>query len=268
MSPQFPSSTEVCIVGAGPSGLACAVGLAARQIPFVIVDALEAGHNRSRAVFIQASALEALGALHPPLSEQLVSDGIQSKTLTALDPQERLLFRIRMTEIAKYTRYAFSLVIPQHKVELRMREYVERSGNSIHWKKRRLDRIYVVPDRFKFESDHSLVLVQLACNNMDQEYGISLYISSNPKFMRYLQKRTARLANDHESLKCSGRKREENIQILWKKYKMTSQKKGNNSIVIHDEDMSVQDKHLAILHLEEKIDNYLRDEAERKKNFV
>ncbi|KAJ7877763.1 hypothetical protein B0H14DRAFT_2567632 [Mycena olivaceomarginata] len=31
--------------------------------------------------------------------------------------------------------------------------------------------------------------------------------------------------------------------------------------------MSVQDKHLAILHLEEKIDNYLRDEAERKKTL-
>ncbi|KAJ6545178.1 FAD/NAD(P)-binding domain-containing protein [Mycena capillaripes] len=139
MSAQFPSSTEVCIVGAGPSGLACAVGLAARQIPFVIVDALEAGHNLSRSALMQASALEALGALHPPLSEQLVSDGIQSKALVALDPQERLLFRVRMTEIAKYTKYAFSLVIPQHKVELRMREYVERSGESIHWKKRVTD---------------------------------------------------------------------------------------------------------------------------------
>jgi glycine/D-amino acid oxidase-like deaminating enzyme len=58
MIDPLPSSTEVCIVGAGPSGLACALGLAARQIPFVIVDALEAGHNSSRAVLMQASALE------------------------------------------------------------------------------------------------------------------------------------------------------------------------------------------------------------------
>ncbi|KAJ7478974.1 FAD/NAD(P)-binding domain-containing protein, partial [Mycena latifolia] len=159
MSARLPSSTEVCIVGAGPSGLACAAGLAARQIPFVIVDALEAGHNSSRSALMQASALEALGALHPPLSEQLVSDGIQSKTLTAFDSQERLLFRIRMTEIAQYTKYAFSLVIPQHKVELRMREYVERSGNSIHWKKRVADIKEVAEGsqyELRFESGEAL----------------------------------------------------------------------------------------------------------------
>ncbi|KAJ7745207.1 hypothetical protein DFH07DRAFT_977740 [Mycena maculata] len=73
----FPSSTEVCIVGAGPSGLACALGLAARQIPFVIVDALEQGHNSLRAVLMQVNALEALGTLHPELSAEIVADGIQ-----------------------------------------------------------------------------------------------------------------------------------------------------------------------------------------------
>ncbi|KAF7349688.1 FAD/NAD(P)-binding domain-containing protein [Mycena sanguinolenta] len=135
MSPPFPSSTEVCIVGAGPSGLACALGLAARQIPFVIVDALEAGHNSSRAVLMQANALETLAALHPQLSADIVSGGIQSKTLTTIDLQERLLFRLRMTDIAAYTKYAFSLLIPQHRVEHRMREYLQGGGNSIHWRK-------------------------------------------------------------------------------------------------------------------------------------
>ncbi|KAF7354215.1 FAD/NAD(P)-binding domain-containing protein [Mycena venus] len=135
----LPSSTEVCIVGAGPSGLACALGLAARQIPFVIVDALEVGHNSSRAVLMQASALEALGTLHPLLPEELVSVGIQSKTLTTIDLQERIVFRLRMTDIAAYTKYAFSLLIPQHRVEHRMREYVQGGGNNIHWNKRVTD---------------------------------------------------------------------------------------------------------------------------------
>ncbi|KAJ7328038.1 FAD/NAD(P)-binding domain-containing protein [Mycena albidolilacea] len=139
MIDPLPSSTEVCIVGAGPSGLACALGLAARQIPFVIVDALEAGHNSSRAVLMQASALEALGTLHPQLPEELVSGGIQSKTLTTIDLQERVVFCLRMTDIAAYTKYAFSLLIPQHKVEHRMREYVQGGGNSIHWHKRVTD---------------------------------------------------------------------------------------------------------------------------------
>ncbi|KAJ7679618.1 FAD/NAD(P)-binding domain-containing protein [Mycena rosella] len=139
MTDLLPSSTEVCIVGAGPSGLACALALAARQIPFVIVDALHAGHNSSRAVLMQASALEALGTLHPQLPEELVSGGIQSKTLTTIDLQERLVFRLRMSEIAAYTKYAFSLLIPQHRVEHRMREYMQGGGNSVHWNKRVTD---------------------------------------------------------------------------------------------------------------------------------
>ncbi|KAJ6458175.1 FAD/NAD(P)-binding domain-containing protein [Mycena sanguinolenta] len=135
MTESLPSSTEVCIVGAGPSGLACALGLAARQIPFVIVDALEAGHNSSRAVLMQANALEALEALHPQLSEDILSGGIQSKTLTTVDLQERRVFRLHMTEIAAYTKYAFSLLVPQHRVEQRMREYVQGGRNTIHWRK-------------------------------------------------------------------------------------------------------------------------------------
>ncbi|KAJ7061713.1 FAD/NAD(P)-binding domain-containing protein [Mycena amicta] len=131
-STELPASTEVCIVGAGPSGLACALGLAARKIPFVIVDALEMGHNSSRAVLMQASALEALEALHPELSAELVARGIQSKTLTTLDLYERPVFRLRMTDIAAYTKYAYSLLIPQHVVEQRMRAYVQ----TIHWGKR------------------------------------------------------------------------------------------------------------------------------------
>ncbi|KAJ7275931.1 FAD/NAD(P)-binding domain-containing protein [Mycena rebaudengoi] len=150
MIEPLPSSTEVCIVGAGPSGLACALALAARQIPFVIVDALEAGHNGSRAVLMQASALEALGTLHPQLTEELVAGGIQSKTLTTIDLQERLVFRLRMTDIAAYTKYAFSLLIPQHRVEHRMREYVQSGGNSVHWGKRVTD-VKEVADGSQYE---------------------------------------------------------------------------------------------------------------------
>ncbi|KAF7348885.1 FAD/NAD(P)-binding domain-containing protein [Mycena venus] len=136
MSGPLPSSIEVCIVGAGPSGLACALGLAARKIPFVIVDALEAGHNSSRAVGMHASALEAIKTVHPQLADRLVSAGIQSKGFTVIDLHERLLFHLRMTELAAYTKYAFMLLIPQHTAEHHMREYILGGGNSIHWNKR------------------------------------------------------------------------------------------------------------------------------------
>ncbi|KAJ7682487.1 FAD/NAD(P)-binding domain-containing protein [Mycena polygramma] len=136
MTDPLPSSTEVCIVGAGPSGLACAVGLAARRIPFVIVDALEVGHTSSRAALMQASALEALEAVDPQLPAEIVSTGIPSRTLAMMDVYERPLFHMRFEDIAAYTKYAFSLLIPQHEVERRMRENVQRSGNGVHWRKR------------------------------------------------------------------------------------------------------------------------------------
>ncbi|KAJ7643790.1 FAD/NAD(P)-binding domain-containing protein [Roridomyces roridus] len=132
----LPSSTEVCIVGAGPSGLACALSLAARQIPFVIVDALAEGHNDSRAVLMQASSLEALAAINPQLSADIVATGIQSTVLQTIDLQERPVFRLRMTDIAAYTKYPFCLLTPQHKVEEQMRQYI---GNKIHWNKRLVD---------------------------------------------------------------------------------------------------------------------------------
>ena len=44
----FPSSTEILIVGAGPSGLALASELARRSIPFVLIDRQAAGANTSR----------------------------------------------------------------------------------------------------------------------------------------------------------------------------------------------------------------------------
>ncbi|KAJ7645631.1 FAD/NAD(P)-binding domain-containing protein [Mycena polygramma] len=136
MARPLPSSTEVCIVGAGPSGLACAVGLAARRIPFVIVDALEAGHNSSRAVTMHANALEALEALDPRLSAALVDAGIQSKLFSIVDQHERPVVSLRFAAIAAYTKYAFILIISQHGAERCMRESMQRSGHSVHWRKR------------------------------------------------------------------------------------------------------------------------------------
>ncbi|KAJ6477141.1 FAD/NAD(P)-binding domain-containing protein [Mycena vitilis] len=150
MADSLPSSTEVCIVGAGPSGLACAVGLAARNIPFVIVDALEVGHTSSRAVLIQASALEALGASDARLPEELITTGNLCKTCTIIDPCERELFSLRFEDIAPYTKYAFTLLIPQHMVERALRESVQRSGNSIHWRKR-VTEVKEVADGAQYE---------------------------------------------------------------------------------------------------------------------
>ena len=55
--------TDVVIVGAGPAGLAVAIGLAQQDIGFVIVDRLSDIERSSRAAVIHAATLDTLGGL-------------------------------------------------------------------------------------------------------------------------------------------------------------------------------------------------------------
>ncbi|KAF7290255.1 FAD/NAD(P)-binding domain-containing protein [Mycena indigotica] len=136
MAALLPSETTVCIVGAGPSGLACALGLALRGVPFVIVDALEAGHNSSRAVVMQANALEALEAINPALAAAIVADGVAAETISMINVHEKTIFDMRMSENASRTKYGYCLLIGQHRVEERMREWLGQAGVEIAWRKR------------------------------------------------------------------------------------------------------------------------------------
>lgn len=56
---SLPGRTTTLIVGAGPSGLACAISLVNQGCrDVVIVDAVLQGNNTSRALMIHAATLE------------------------------------------------------------------------------------------------------------------------------------------------------------------------------------------------------------------
>jgi len=56
---SLPHRTTILVVGAGPSGLACALSLVNQGFrDFVIVDAVLEGENTSRALVIHAATLE------------------------------------------------------------------------------------------------------------------------------------------------------------------------------------------------------------------
>ena len=56
---SLPDRTTILIVGAGPSGLACALSLVNQGFrDFVIVNAFLEGENTSRALIIHAATLE------------------------------------------------------------------------------------------------------------------------------------------------------------------------------------------------------------------
>lgn len=171
--------------------------------------------------------------------------------------------------------------------------------NELHVSGSRLDRIYVPGDRFMryrnwyirpslIASDHSLISVQLTCR-VEEQYGpgiwnFPVYLLKMPKFMKYIGARSKILSDEQEGLKSIGRQSDYNIQTLWHKYKNDLTVKGKKcsclvtersrqirtwtaqkNLIINDNNMPIEEKHLAILHLEDKIRNYLKEEPDQKK---
>ena len=108
----LPATTDVLIVGAGPTGLSRACVLAAERVSFVLVDRLSEGTNTSRAAVVHARALEVLEELE--VTDRLRAEGHVVPTFTLRD-QDRVLATIRFDGLP--TRYPYTLMIPQNLTE-------------------------------------------------------------------------------------------------------------------------------------------------------
>ncbi|KAJ7638225.1 hypothetical protein FB45DRAFT_902313 [Roridomyces roridus] len=84
MATPLPSTTEVCIVGASTTGLACALPLAARNMSFVIVHAFTEAHNDSRSLFCILTGLRPY-TINPQLAVNIVAMGIKGQAFRMLD---------------------------------------------------------------------------------------------------------------------------------------------------------------------------------------
>jgi len=117
-------STQVLIVGAGPAGLATAIGLAQRGVDFVIVDALDEAQNTSRAAVIHAATLDSLRALS--LSDRLVAQGIEVPQFRIRE-RDAVLFDASFAGLPTPT--PFALMIPQDETE---RIFIDRLAELGH----------------------------------------------------------------------------------------------------------------------------------------
>ncbi|BCH20695.1 FAD-dependent monooxygenase [Mesorhizobium sp. L-8-3] len=104
--------TDVLVVGAGPAGLATAIGLAQRGIDFRIVDALPEAQNTSRAAVIHAATLESLRGLQ--VEGRLIAQGIKVPNFRMRD-RDSVLLHVDFTGLPSPTPYA--LMIPQDESE-------------------------------------------------------------------------------------------------------------------------------------------------------
>lgn len=118
--------TGVLVVGAGPAGLATAIGLAMRGVDFVIVDALPEAQNTSRAAVIHAATLESLENLG--VADRLVAQGIQVPHFRVRDRDETLL-HADFSGLPGPRRYA--LMIPQDETEQILVERLREKGHEV-----------------------------------------------------------------------------------------------------------------------------------------
>jgi 2-polyprenyl-6-methoxyphenol hydroxylase-like FAD-dependent oxidoreductase len=120
------TSTDVLIVGAGPTGTALAIALQQAGVNHLLIDKLEQGQNTSRAAVIHAHTMEMLEELG--VSGELAKRGMKLANFVIRD-RNRSLVHLRFDELPSAYRYL--LMIPQNETEKVLAERLAGLGGSI-----------------------------------------------------------------------------------------------------------------------------------------
>jgi 2-polyprenyl-6-methoxyphenol hydroxylase-like FAD-dependent oxidoreductase len=121
----LPGTTDVVIVGAGPTGLTLAGILAKERVSHVILDRLAEGANTSRAVVVHARTLEVLNELD--VADRMRAEGLVVPRFIPRD-RDRALAVIRFDELP--TRYPYTLMIPQNATEAILLDRLRALGGN------------------------------------------------------------------------------------------------------------------------------------------
>lgn len=124
---MIPTTTDVLIVGAGPTGLALAVALQQADIDHVIIDKLDAGQTTSRAAVIHAHTLEMLEQLG--VSDTMCEQGLKLHDFTIRD-RGRALVSMHFDNLP--SKYSFLLMLPQEATEKILSDQLLARGGSIY----------------------------------------------------------------------------------------------------------------------------------------
>ena len=120
-------TTDVLIVGAGPTGLALAITLQRAGIDHILIDKLPTGQNTSRAAVIHAHTLEMLDNLG--VSTLLVDEGLKLATFSIRD-RDRTLVQLGFDGLT--TPHPYLLMLPQDVTERVLSDRLVALGGSIH----------------------------------------------------------------------------------------------------------------------------------------
>jgi 2-polyprenyl-6-methoxyphenol hydroxylase-like FAD-dependent oxidoreductase len=126
MSASQTSSSQVLIVGAGPTGLVLAARLLARGIPVRIIDKAAAPAWQSRAVSLTARSLELLETIG--LAETFIAHGHQVRRFR-MSAGRRSLLNLDISHNG--SKYGFFLHLPQSETERLLRARVDELGGTV-----------------------------------------------------------------------------------------------------------------------------------------
>ncbi|RWQ59941.1 MAG: FAD-dependent monooxygenase [Mesorhizobium sp.] len=124
---MLPETTEVLIVGAGPTGMALSIVLHQAGVDHVLIDRLAQGLQTSRAGVIHAQTLETLEPLG--VAQRLTELALKLQNFTIRD-RNRALLKLDFSKLP--SRHPYLMMLPQNLTEQVFAERIAALGGVIH----------------------------------------------------------------------------------------------------------------------------------------
>src|ERR1700758_2491288 len=123
---EFPTSTDVLIVGAGPTGMTLAISLKQLGVNCVVIDQFPDATDDTRAGFVQPRTLEYLRRVH--VAGPMIDDGLKGSGAVFADVDRDL---IRLSYDIVDSPYPFLLMIPQWQTQRHLHKRFAELGGSV-----------------------------------------------------------------------------------------------------------------------------------------